>query len=360
MQINKREFDKILRTSSVMVSLFIAATACLPSGDMPATPTPLPPPVSYEKATYTVDRGPVVSEVTVSGRLWPSQYDELYFLADGYVTRVTVSEGDIVSKGQLLAELQVDDLLSQLEQAQIDLDAAKADLAEQENSRQYAVDRAQRQVNIEELKVELARLAVEESVGNPSELKTLQIELAIAEENLALAQIALAETSREVGQDQRPAIQRMELEIDRLVVRARQESRFIGKVDEDSEVRMRLSSNATTSYAATFMSDLFPPSDDATGSRTVNRDWIYFSLPSSMENDSLEVGKPVHLSIVLGRVDDALRVPPAAVHEFRGRRYLIVREGDRQRRVDVRTGLETHDYWEIIGDVTEGDQVVGP
>ena len=227
--------------------------------------------------------------------------------------------------------------------------------------------------------------------------------MALAEENLALAQIALAEASDKIGQNQRQAIERMELEVDRLeaqlaerqivapydgivlerqiapgdqayafgtafvvgdptelIVRARQESRLHSRFDEDSEIQMYFSNDKTQSYAVKFLPGFLPLSSDMSASNSANRDWIYFSAPSSVGGDSLSTGKSVHLRVVLGRADDALLVPPEAVQEFRGRQYVIVRDGERQRRVDVRVGLKTDDYWEIIGDVREGDQVVGP
>jgi multidrug efflux pump subunit AcrA (membrane-fusion protein) len=385
----------------LMMVLLIPVAACLSSGNASPTPTILPPPQSYEKAMYTVERGPIVADASLSGHIWPYQHHDLHFRSSGFVTRVTVSEGDGVKIGDMLAELQVDDLLSQLGQAQIDLEAAKTQLAETEKSREYAIERAQRQVNIQQLQVEMIHLSIDENAESPGDLAKSQLQLAMAEENLALARIALAEASEEVGQNQKQGIERMELERDRLeaqlaerqihapyngivlerhitpgdqvsafmkalvlgdpaelVVRARQESQLLEKVDEGSEIYMYLPSDTTTRYEVKYMPDFSLLSDDSGAG--AGRDWMYFSLPSSLERDVFPVGKPIRLTIVLGRNDDALFVPPAAVHEFRGRRYVIVRDGERQRRVDVRVGLRTNDYWEIIGDVNEGDQVVGP
>jgi multidrug efflux pump subunit AcrA (membrane-fusion protein) len=393
----------VLSQAGLIACLLITLTACFPTGDAAPTPTPLPLPVSYEKAIFTVERGPIVSEASLSGRVWPSKHDELHFLADGYVARVTVSEGDEVKAGDLLAELQVEDLMSQLDQAQINLDAAKTKLVQEMRAQQYAIDRAQRQVNIEQIRVEMARLAVEQSTENGEDLRALELQLALAEENLALARIALAEASDDADQNQRQAIERMDLEVDRLeaqlaerrivapydgivlerriapgdqayafgtglvigdptepVVRVRQDLSLVGKLDEDSEILMHFAHDKTRSYAAEFLPGFLPLSNEPTESRGTNQDWIYFSAPPEVGGEHLTTGQPVQLTVVLGRADDALLVPPEAVHEFRGRRYLIVRDGERQRRVDVRVGLETNDHWQVIGDVHEGDQVVGP
>jgi hypothetical protein len=48
------------------------------------------------------------------------------------------------------------------------------------------------------------------------------------------------------------------------------------------------------------------------------------------------------------------------IREFGGLKFVIVREGEKQRRIEVQTGLESTTGIEVIGDIKEGDQVVGP
>ena len=54
-----------------------------------------------------------------------------------------------------------------------------------------------------------------------------------------------------------------------------------------------------------------------------------------------------------------LWLPPDAVRAFEGRRFVVVREGDRERRAAIRVGIETADKVEIAEGVKEGDVVVG-
>jgi hypothetical protein len=63
---------------------------------------------------------------------------------------------------------------------------------------------------------------------------------------------------------------------------------------------------------------------------------------------------------VLERREDVLWLPPEAIRSFEGRRFIVVREGDRERRVVVRTGIESVERVEILEGVDEGDVVVGP
>ena len=47
------------------------------------------------------------------------------------------------------------------------------------------------------------------------------------------------------------------------------------------------------------------------------------------------------------------------MRSFEGRRFVVVREGDRERRVTVKTGIETEDKIEILEGLKEGDVIVG-
>lgn len=67
----------------------------------------------------------------------------------------------------------------------------------------------------------------------------------------------------------------------------------------------------------------------------------------------------VKIRIVLEHKDNVLWLPPEALRSFEGRRFVVVREGDRERRVTVKTGIETEDKIEILEGLKEGDVIVG-
>ena len=509
------------------VSLLIVSSACLPSRKVEPTPTPLPPPVSYEKTVYTVERGPIVSEFTVTGQVLPSRQDQLFFRASGFVSRVTVQVGDTAKEGELLAELQVEDLLKQLEQANIDLEVAQAKLADDERARRYAITRAEHTVTMRQIQVDLARAAFAKDAEKPTDqaelslavaeeqlarlrarqpdydaglltasvnvtktadalaqaqieyqealdrhwepqevrdryaralrdaewnheiaqmrykqavaslevyqhdLKiqelavaqaktnleqsqqeedttTLELQLKLAEENLAVAQLALEEVSEEVSLYQRQAVERAQLTVERLeaqlaerqiiapydcillplpgrtfrpgdsvqafkevfivgdptelVIGVRRNQKRVDEIREETEVYMSLTSDAAELYDAKLMTGFFPLSSetDEDAVTSSEQDRIYFAMLSSPERDKIPVGRTVYLGVVLGRSDNALLLPPATIRSFRGREFVIVQEGERRRRVDIQIGLESDERVEVIGDLTEGDQIVGP
>ena len=73
-------YKKTLSTLWLVTSLFaILLTSCGAASRGKATPTPLPPMVSYEKSVFTVEIGPIVSEKKIYGEIVPSTQDDLYF-----------------------------------------------------------------------------------------------------------------------------------------------------------------------------------------------------------------------------------------------------------------------------------------
>ena len=67
----------------------------------------------------------------------------------------------------------------------------------------------------------------------------------------------------------------------------------------------------------------------------------------------------VKIRIVLEHRDNVLWLPPEAVRSFEGRRFVVVRQGERERRVTVKIGIETEDKLEILEGLKEGDVIVG-
>jgi multidrug efflux pump subunit AcrA (membrane-fusion protein) len=74
---------------------------------------------------------------------------------------------------------------------------------------------------------------------------------------------------------------------------------------------------------------------------------------------TLEANAVVQIRIVLERKTAVLLLPPEAVRSFEGRRFVVVRDGERERRVPVRSGIETPALVEILEGVAEGDVIVG-
>ena len=84
------------------------------------------------------------------------------------------------------------------------------------------------------------------------------------------------------------------------------------------------------------------------------------SLDMAAVGDELELGDLVRITVVLERKDDVLWLPPVAIRTFEGREFVVVQDGEAQRLVDVKVGIESEDRVEIEEGLTEGQIVLGP
>lgn len=77
-------------------------------------------------------------------------------------------------------------------------------------------------------------------------------------------------------------------------------------------------------------------------------------------DDELQEGDLARITIVTARKSDALWLPPQAIRNFQGRRFVVVRDAEGERRADVKLGLQGDDRVEILSGVLEGQIVIAP
>lgn len=391
--------------------LAILLTACGAASSGKPTPTPLPPMVSYQKAVYTVEVGPIVSEKKIYGEIVPSKQDDLFFKDSGYIDHVTVKQGDVITKGELLAEMQVSDLLDQLQQANIDLEVAHGTLDKDTVQRQYNIQKAQIDVTVSEKNVALAQLDLNNAYTK-DDRERAQLRLDILNQNLTLAQLNLTEAQTAVSTYEQQAVDRSQIAVTRLqnlidnkriyapyggivlrtsikpgiqinafdtaitvgdptemVVRTAVDYELNQTITDKTEVRMYLPAEdlSGSGTQVTFMANFLPITSEAqttssASSSSSGSDFFYFSLPKTIDRAKAKVGVSVTLVVVVGKKDNALLLAPAAIRNYRGQNFVIKLDGDRRVRVEItEIGLKTTDKWEITADQLQpGDKVEGP
>jgi multidrug efflux pump subunit AcrA (membrane-fusion protein) len=374
------------------------------------TPTPLPPIVNEEKITFPVERGPITAQREAIGEVVPDLQDILFFRSPGFLNRINVRPGDQVKKGDILAELQVDDLLSQLQQARLDLENAQNAYEQEKKQHVFELQKAESDAEIVASQVELARMRYEQSTGSAKE--TAGLDLKIAEERLKTAQAWLELVKSSPESQSSGAVERNQLTVQRLeqLVEERQiiapydgiildsyrsngtnvdafapvlligdTSRLLIRIGFDQEFSTIL--NETTpafvldatdpdaSYPVKYLPDFLPVTNQEGGltfsGDEIKLNYLYFTTPEEQAAPILKPGQGVKLRIIMGEKQDALLLPPAAIRGSPDFQYVIVLEDDADslthRRVEiVQVGLKTGNYWEVIADLKEGDLVLGP
>ena len=141
----------------------------------------------------TVQRGPIRSQISTNGKVEPVRNFESHAPIATTVKRLLVKEGDHVQRGQLLLELDNDDIRAQAARAQAQIKAAQANLAATKNSGT--------QEEILTLNAQLAktRAARDTAQRNLDALKRLQQQGAASEGEVRQAETTLQNTQADLN-----------------------------------------------------------------------------------------------------------------------------------------------------------------
>lgn len=357
------------------------------------TPTPIPTAIVPTKPTYVVQRGEIVKELEFSGRITPVVEEDLFFRRDGRVRSVYAKRNDMVTEGQILAELEIDGLERELEAAQLELERATVRLQQAEEEHAY-------DVKVATTNYEIAQLRLQALEGEVAPDRT---EIAIQQKMLELAQVDLDQLADGVDPLLKSDVTRAELAVSKLeaeIAEAQVIAPFdgqllsmaltpgqaVGAYDEVAsladithlEVRADLVSNQMDDLSEGMPADVFLvsrpgetlpgsvrqlPYPYGSGGRGTTVEDLDKSTRVSVDADPEEagfsMGDLVRVRVELERKDDVLWLPTQALRIFDGRRFAVLQDGDVQRRVDVTVGIETTERVEIEEGLEEGQTVVG-
>ena len=143
-----------------------------------------------------VERGPIRSVISTNGKIEPVQTFEAHAPIATTVKRVFVREGDHVHKGQLLLQLDDEDIRSQAAKAQAQIKAAQASLSATKNSgtqeeiltlnAQLTKARAAR--NVAQRNLDALKRLQQQGAASPGEVRQAEVTLENAQADLNLAE----------------------------------------------------------------------------------------------------------------------------------------------------------------------------
>ncbi len=389
----------VLGVALLILVATLSGCALLPTSrstrdaDEEATPTPILTAIIPVKPTYKVKRGEVVDELEFSGRISPVNEEDLFFRSSGRVRETYAKRNDLVEKGKVLAELETDGLERELEVAQLELERSTVRLEQAKRDLDYQIKGAQTNMEIEQLQLDSLR-----SGASPD-----QTAIAIQEKQMELAQAALDQLSFGVDPLLASDVERSDLavkkllaeidkarviapfdgmllyisfapgvaieayrpvatvaEIDKLEVSADLISSQLQELAEGMPVKVVLVSRPGVILPGTIRRLPYPYGSGGKGTTVEEMDQSSrITLDQSAAEVGFKLGDLVRATVELERKADVLWLPPQAIRVFGGRRFAVLQDGDAQRRVDVKVGIETQDRVEIEEGLEEGQVVIG-
>ena len=363
------------------------------STDGQPTPTPIPTAIVPVKPTYVVQRGEIVNELEFSGRISPVLEEDLFFRASGRVREVFAKRNDMVTEGQVLAELEIDSLERELEAAQLELERAQVRLQQAEADHAYQIQVAQTNLDIAMLELEALRTgAVPDSSAiaiQEKQVQLVQYELdqlnagvdPLLQSDVVRAEQAAANLEAEIAESQIIAPfdgqllsfsltpgQAVEAyapvstiaDITNLEVSADLVSNQMEGLVEGMVANIFLISRPGVTLPGAVRQLPYPYGSGGRGSTVEDLDKsTRVTIDTTAQNEGFAMGDLVRVVVELERKADVLWLPPQSLRIFDGRRFAVLQDGEVQRRVDVIVGIETPDRVEIEEGLEEGQTVVG-
>jgi HlyD family secretion protein len=363
----------------------------------------------FDPATVaTVERGTMVKSVVATGKIEPITKVEIKSKANGIIEQLPVDVGAIVHPGDVLAELDKENLAASLRESNANLQAAEANLKgaqatlekniieaegpEVEFARR-AYERAQKlfeQNLLPQSGLDDAKSALEVAANKQ---RTAKGQLSVSRSNIAGAEAKVAQARAAVAraeEDLRNATIRAPIKgmvLSRDVERGSPVSSILnmgsaatlvmtfgdieqvfvrGKVDESDIGRVRLGQPARISVE-TFKDRKFDGKVTQISPIGVEKDNVTtFEVKVSIQNpgNELKANMTANAEIVLQELPNSLIIPEAAiVYDAKKQTFVDVVTPDApqgRRRVPIKTGVGTGTRTQVLSGVNEGDKLVLP
>src|SRR3989449_7036182 len=115
----------VLRSAAVVVTVAGLSALCGCGRSTAVAPPKPAPPVSVQ--VVQPKRGSITRNVTLPGEIKPYQQATLYAKVAGYLKTITVDKGDRVKEGDLIADIEVPEMLADLARYKAEVEVAELD-----------------------------------------------------------------------------------------------------------------------------------------------------------------------------------------------------------------------------------------
>jgi len=286
-----------------------------------------------------VTTGAITSYISATANLVAEDQVKVLSEAEGRVERLLVEEGDMVSKGQVLAVLVQDEAKITLSKVELKASNAKAALDRAEGTRNQGLISAEAYDKLQ-MEYDVARQEVAEAEW-------------LLAKTVIRAPFSACVTERFItqGQHLRPGDELFTVaDYDPLVARIYLPESDVIELEEGREVRIALAANAELTFAGRIR-QIAPVVDTATGT-------VKVTVEAVKPPTGVRPGAFVSIGIVREQHPTALLLPrESVIRELRAAHVFVSEDGTAVKKA-VELGLEEGDLVEVISGVAAGDNVV--
>ncbi len=297
------------------------------------------PIAGYELSPIDLSRS-----VQVSSTVEPENRVTIASRMSGLVTSLNVREGDRISRGDLLLELDVEELEAELERTRAELELAQAQynrnaqLLEQQaiSTSEYEESRANYKIAQSDVKLRETRLGFG-SVRAPEDLVILE---RLVEEGDAVS-------------NNEPLF--VVADLNRLVVRVGVSERDVVHINEGDTADLLIDAFPVLTFSGT-VQRVFPSADS--DSRLIT---VEVSMRAEQKDVVIRPGFLARVRLDADRQQGVLAVPSESLlASTRDQKFVyIINSDDRLEQREVITGIERRNWTQILDGLEEGDVIVG-
>jgi multidrug efflux pump subunit AcrA (membrane-fusion protein) len=316
---------KLMVIMGVSVALITSLTGCsLKTNNNNRSVPALVTPIAEQLQTVPVKKGSIGKIGTTTGRVVSiTDYELVFKNKSGYLGKINVNAGDTVKKGQVIAQMETEDLKYEIKQAELDyeLDKLNYEASKDEVSR----------IRLEKTKLRLQQLK--------DNLKGTTLTAPIGGKVIYVTDIRVGQ--RIMGDEPIVVIadpSGMQVQCDGRL------SDF--KIGNKTSMKIEKEIYEGEIVSNTVLQDL-PGAP------------IRIFIKFLSNSNGINLGDVVDVTCTFMQKDDVLLVPKKAVKTGEGSHpYLRIKEKDDVSERYIETGLEDNAYVEVISGVTEGELVI--
>jgi len=342
----KRSFVVALSLSLVLTS----GCSLLPSEREEEILPEINPPAIAKRPEYTVTTDTLETKVQVMGKLISLDEETMFFTSDNkHLKELYVKTGDVVQAGDLIAELDVDELQKSLRNERLSFKREETMMKETLRNRDEMdpIEFEEKKIVFEERRQKLADMEEEISKAQlraPFSGTIVSVDVQKGAIIKAYQPIAIvADTSLIV-----PAAKLTKNELEKIavgmeaVVSMTNIGKLKGKVKQLPAPKTDQNNNGN-------------PNENNKPERP--EDFMIVDI-AELPKDVTR-GMPISVEVITKRTENAVVIPPSTLRTIGSRTYVQVIEKDVKREVDVEVGQQTSTQVEILKGLEPGQKVVG-
>ncbi len=308
--------------------------------------------------TETVATGTVRQSVSATGTLAPASEENLNFSVSGEVTKVAVSEGQHVKKGQTLATIDSASLSATVAQAEsaVASDEARVDddSSNGASDTQVAADKAALTAARNQLASAKSQLA-SATMTSPINGVVATVNLTVGESvsgNAASNPNASSDSSSNDNSSSDPQI--LVISTNSWLVNATVDATSVGLIKKGNQAQLTVTGASDTVYGTISSIGLVSSSTSGTASYPVVIDVT--GSPSGLHD-----GANVTATLIYKQVSNVLVVPTIALHRnANGGQYVEQVKNGKTVQTTVRVGIASGGQTQIVSGLSAGDKIIVP